>query len=162
MNYEDVLLAEKHSKGNRYMEKNTSPIKAVIYARVSSDEQKREGFSIEAQLDLLRDYAHRHNITVVKEFIEVFSAKESGRPKFNEMLTFLRSSKDTKSILVEKTDRLYRNFNDYVKVGETEFDIYLVKENAILSKNSTSHQKLIHGVKVLFAKNFIDNLREET
>ena len=32
-------------------------IKAVIYARVSSEEQKKEGFSIPAQLDLLRTYA---------------------------------------------------------------------------------------------------------
>lgn len=31
--------------------------KAVIYARVSSKEQEREGFSIPAQLKLLKDYA---------------------------------------------------------------------------------------------------------
>jgi hypothetical protein len=37
----------------------TSPIKAVIYARVSSKEQEREGFSIPAQLKLLRDHAER-------------------------------------------------------------------------------------------------------
>ena len=34
---------------------------AVIYARVSSKEQEREGFSIPAQLKLLRDYAVRND-----------------------------------------------------------------------------------------------------
>ena len=51
-------------------------LKAVIYARVSSEEQKKEGFSIEAQLDLLRGYAQKKNIDVVKEFTEAETAKK--------------------------------------------------------------------------------------
>ena len=35
------------------------------------------------------------------------------------------------------------------------------KENVILSKDATSHEKLVHGFKVLLAKNYLDNLREE-
>ena len=42
-------------------------LKAVIYARVSSEEQKKEGFSIPAQLDLLRDFARKNNIQIIKE-----------------------------------------------------------------------------------------------
>ena len=136
--------------------------KAVIYARVSSDEQERDGFSIPAQLDLLKNYAKKNNFEIVKIYEESQTAKKAGRVKFNEMLQFLKSSKDVKTILVEKTDRLYRNFKDYVEIGETEFEIHLVKENEILGKNATSHQKFIHGIKVLMAKNFIDNLSEET
>jgi predicted site-specific integrase-resolvase len=41
---------------------------AVIYARVSSAEQEKEGFSIPAQLRLLREYAAQHQIDVVEEF----------------------------------------------------------------------------------------------
>ena len=136
--------------------------KAVIYARVSTEMQEREGFSIPAQLDFLREFAKKHNIEIVKEYSEAQSAKAKGREKFNEMINFLNKSKDVKSILVEKTDRLYRNLTDYVKIGEDDFDIYLVKENTVISKNASSHDKFIHGIKVLIAKNFIDNLREET
>jgi site-specific DNA recombinase len=32
---------------------------AVVYARVSSKDQEREGFSVPAQLKLLREYASR-------------------------------------------------------------------------------------------------------
>ena len=139
-------------------------IKAVIYARVSSEEQKKEGFSIPAQLDLLHDFAHKNNIEIVKEFEEAETAKQAGRHKFNEMLKFLKKNKAVTNILCEKTDRLYRNFKDYVDldVDTTGYTVYLVKESVVLSPTSTSHEKLVHGLKVLLAKNFIDNLREET
>jgi len=39
----------------------------VIYARVSSKEQEKEGFPIPAQLKLLRDYALAEGIRVVEE-----------------------------------------------------------------------------------------------
>jgi DNA invertase Pin-like site-specific DNA recombinase len=132
--------------------------KAVIYARVSSDEQQKEGFSIPAQIDLLKSYAKKNNIEIVKTYEESQTAKQAGRIKFNEMINFLHTSKDIKTILVEKTDRLYRNFKDYVEIGEDEFEIHLVKENEIIGKNATSHQKFVHGIKVLMAKNFIDKI----
>lgn len=143
---------------------NNEVLKVVLYARVSSKEQKREGFSIPAQLDLLRDFALKNKFHIVKEFTESESAKQSGRKKFEEMIQFLKNSKDIKTILVEKTDRLYRNFCDYVNldVDKTGYSVYLVKEGVVLSPASTSHEKLVHGLKILLAKNFIDNLREET
>ena len=139
-------------------------IKAVSYARVSSTEQEKEGFSIPAQQDLLRAFAEKNNIEIVKEFSEAETAKDTGRHKFKEMLGYLKKNKDVKTILVEKTDRLYRNFTDYVEldVDKTGYTVFLVKEGTILTSQSSSHEKLVHGLKVLLAKNFIDNLREET
>ncbi len=42
---------------------------AVLYARVSSKEQEKEGFSIPAQLKLFRGYAGEHGFTVAQEYI---------------------------------------------------------------------------------------------
>ena len=47
---------EKIMKKLKKIQNNLPTRKAVIYARVSSKEQEREGFSIPAQLDLLRQY----------------------------------------------------------------------------------------------------------
>lgn len=135
--------------------------KVVVYARVSSKEQERDGFSIPAQLKLLNDYALKNGFEVVKEFTDNETAKKAGRTNFNEMLKFLNKNKSIKTILAEKTDRLYRNFKDYDTLGETKFEIHLVKENEIIGENATSHQKFVHGIKVLMAKNYIDNLSEE-
>src|SRR6185437_8186281 len=144
----------------------TTP-KAVIYARVSSKEQEKEGYSIPAQQKLLKDYAAKQGFVVVQEFVDVETAKATGRTGFMEMLEFFKKEaarpdgQGSRVLLVEKTDRLYRNLKDWVTVDEFDLQIHLVKENEILSRDSRSHQKLIHGIKVLMAKNYIDNLGEE-
>src|SRR5688500_18022238 len=76
----------------------------VLYARVSSNEQREEGYSIEAQLRLLRDYGEKKGFVIVQEFIDVESACKSGRTGFNEMLAYLRRHPACRIILVEKTD----------------------------------------------------------
>lgn len=137
--------------------------RAVIYARVSSKEQADEGFSIPAQLKLLREYALEHGFELTREFGDVETAKRAGRTGFDEMVGFLRRSRNTcRTILVEKTDRLYRNLRDYVTLDELDIEIHFVKENFILSDDSRSTEKFMHGIKVLMAKNYIDNLSEET
>ena len=136
-------------------------MKAVLYARVSSKEQE-EGFSIPAQLKLLKDYARENGLKIIREFIDVETAKQAGRYNFNEMIDFLKNNSEVENVLCEKTDRLYRNFKDYITIEDLDLKIHLVKENEVLNKDSKSHQKFIHGIKVLMAKNYIDNLSEET
>ena len=136
--------------------------RAVGYARVSSREQEREGFSIPAQVKLLKEYAQKNRLEIVREFQDVETAKQSGRAGFNEMISFLKKATDCRIILVEKTDRLLRNLKDYVTLDDMDVEIHLVKENDVISRDSRSSQKFMHGIKVLMAKNYIDNLSEET
>ncbi len=135
---------------------------AVIYARVSSKEQEREGFSVPAQLRLLQEYAREQGFIVLEEFVDVETAKQSGRTGFGQMVRFLkRRSNSCGVILVEKTDRLYRNLKDWVTIDELNVEIHFAKEGAVLSDDSRSSEKFMHGIKVLMAKNYIDNLSEE-
>ena len=136
-------------------------IAAVIYARVSSKDQEREGYSIPAQLKLLREYALKNNLQVVREFIDVESAKTAGRQQFGEMLRFFKTESSCRTLIVEKTDRLYRNFHDYLTLEDLDVEIHLPKEGQIISKEAKSQAKLIHGIQVVMARNYIDNLREE-
>ena len=131
-----------------------------MYVRVSSKEQEKEGFSIPAQRKLLQQYALDQGLEIVREFEDVETAKRSGRQAFSEMIAFLAKS-SCKVILVEKTDRLYRNIKDWVTVAERDVEVHLVKEGTILSENSRSSEKFMHGIRVLMAKNYIDNLSEE-
>src|SRR5579863_551885 len=133
----------------------------VLYARVSSKDQEREGFSIPAQLKFLREYAQSHDFKVLCEFVDVETAKTTGRKQFGEMVRFLCEHKTCRVVLVEKTDRLYRNFRDCVTLEDLEVEIHLPKEGQIISKEAKSQAKLIHGIQVVMARNYIDNLREE-
>ena len=134
---------------------------AILYARVSSKEQEKEGFSIPAQLKLLKRYAAAQGFSVAQEYVDVETAKQTGRPGFGEMVAFLRENPGVHTLLVEKTDRLYRNLKDWVAFDELDMEIHLVKEGAVLSRESRSSEKFMHGIKVLMAKNYIDNLSEE-
>ncbi|WP_380871852.1 hypothetical protein ACFB49_28030 [Sphingomonas sp. DBB INV C78] len=136
--------------------------KAVMYARVSTSEQEKEGFSIPAQQKLMREYAAQNGITIASEHVDVETAKRAGRTGFEEMLRYIRSHPSVRTILVEKTDRLYRNLKDWVTVDGLDIEIHFVKENVVLSRDSRSSEKFMHGIKVLMAKNYIDNLSEET
>ncbi|MFC1657270.1 recombinase family protein [Candidatus Moduliflexota bacterium] len=69
--------------------KSAAPL-ALIYTRVSSKDQEKEGFSIPAQQKLLRDYAHAHGLRVAKEFSDIETAKRAGRTDFNRMIAFLK------------------------------------------------------------------------
>ncbi|MFO1100389.1 MAG: recombinase family protein [Xanthobacteraceae bacterium] len=54
-----------------------------------------------------------------------------------------------------------RNLKDWVLLDELQIEIHLVKEGVVLSEDSKSTEKFFHGIKVLMAKNYIDNLSEE-
>ncbi|MEW5923674.1 MAG: recombinase family protein [Candidatus Zixiibacteriota bacterium] len=136
-------------------------MKCVIYARVSSKEQEKEGYSIPSQLKLLRNYAKEHGLQISSEYVDIETAKKTGRIGFNKMLSHLKTNSSCSIVLVEKTDRLYRNIKDWVTLDEVDIEIHFVKEGTILSKDSKSSDKFMHGIKVLMAKNYIDNLSEE-
>ena len=109
---------------------------------------------------LLKDYAATQGFAVAQEYVDVETAKQVGRAAFGEMVAYLKAHPAVRVMLVEKTNRLYRNLKDRVTVDEVE--IHFPKEGAVLSRDSRSSEKFMHGIKVLMAKNYIDNLSEET
>ena len=67
--------------------------------------------SIEGQLDELREVAAKEKILIVREFVESMTAKEPGKPIFNEMLRLVeRGEADT--LLAWHPDRLARSSVD--------------------------------------------------
>ena len=135
---------------------------AVLYARVSTPDQQREGYSIPAQIKLLEDYAALSGIEIASRHIDVETARKAGRTAFGEMIRYLRKHPHIRILLVEKTDRLYRNLKDWAIIDELGVEVHFVKENAVMSGNCRSSEKFVHGIKVLMAKAYIDNLSEET
>jgi site-specific DNA recombinase len=87
-------------------------MKYYLYARKSSEDEERQVMSIEAQLAELADFAKRENITIAETFIESKSAKQPGRPVFNEMITKVHASKEPVGLLAWHPDRLARNSID--------------------------------------------------
>ena len=138
--------------------------RAVLYARVSSERQADEGYSIPAQLKLLLEYAERQSIEVVRQFTGPESASSPGREMFGEMLRFLRRANAPRILLVEKTDRATRNFLDYVALDDLRLrglEIHLVREGSVLGPESDPSQQFAWGMWVLMARNQVQRLSAE-
>lgn len=85
-------------------------MKAVIYARYSSENQREE--SIEGQLRDCNSYAEYNGIEVVGTYIDrAFSAKTDDRPDFQRMIADA-PKKLFDVVLVWKLDRFARNRYD--------------------------------------------------
>ncbi len=85
-------------------------MKAVIYARYSSDSQREE--SIEGQIRECTEYAERNDITILTHYIDrAMSARTADRPEFQRMI----SDSETRlfdTVLVWKLDRFSRDRYD--------------------------------------------------
>ena len=138
----------------------------VLLARVSSREQEIEGYSLPAQVRLLKDYCLRKDLTIIKVFqISESASGKKQRELFNEVVKFIDENK-VNVLVCEKVDRLTRNFKDAVMIddwleSDEHHEVHLVKDSLVMHKFSRSQEKLNWGLRVLFAKNTIDNLREE-
>lgn len=84
---------------------------AYLYVRVSTDEQKRKGYSLPEQEDRLLKYCESNDIIVRDIFREDFSAKNFNRPEWKKLITSIKknSPKEPNNILFVKWDRFSRN-----------------------------------------------------
>ena len=92
-------------------------MKAVIYARYSSDNQREE--SIEGQLRECTAFAEKNGITVLRHYIDrAFSARTDNRPEFQNMIRD-SGKKLFDMIIVWKLDRFARNRYDSARYKAT-------------------------------------------
>lgn len=87
-------------------------MKAVIYARFSSDRQREE--SIEGQLRECHEYAKKNGITIVHEYIDRALSASKDTEKRLDFLRMVRDSskKQFEAVLVWKLDRFARDRYD--------------------------------------------------
>jgi site-specific DNA recombinase len=85
----------------------------ICYCRVSTEDQKDNGVSLEYQEEVLRRYCEINKHSIIGLYVEDYSAKTFNRPKWQKILTYLKSNKGTVDlILCHKWDRFSRNQYD--------------------------------------------------
>ncbi|MGH9322911.1 MAG: recombinase family protein, partial [Vicinamibacteria bacterium] len=89
---------------------------AAIYTRVSTDEQRREGHSLDAQKRLCREQADSEDYDVPDEFVypEARSGAKSDRPEYQRLLADAASGK-FQAVYVWKFDRLGRDAEELLR-----------------------------------------------
>ena len=105
--------------------------RALIYTRVSTDEQADKGFSLPHQKDMLEKYCHFKNIDIIKHFQEDYSAKNFDRPEFNKLMAFIKANRGKIDlVLFTRWDRFSRNQEAALKIIR-ELKKYGVEVNSI-------------------------------
>ena len=100
---------------------DAEPVRVAIYTRVSTEDQAKEGFSLDAQLDKLRSYCKARDWVMGGEYIDDgHSGRTIKRPAYIRMMGEM-DKWDT--LLVIKMDRIHRNSKNFMTMME-----YLKKE----------------------------------
>ncbi len=136
---------------------------AGIYIRVSTEDQAREGFSLEQQEERLREFCKFKRYKVLKVYEDAgISAKNDKRPAYQEMM---RDVKDKKInvIVAFKLDRLTRSVFDIEKlmkiVNDYECDIDCMADE---SNTTTSNGRMVMRIMTSVSQNEIEKCSERT
>lgn len=97
------------------------PRPALGYVRVSTDEQAREGLSLEAQAAAIRAYCAAQRLELADVLVEAgASGKTLDRPQLRDLLERIRAGQ-IGAVIVAKLDRLTRRTRDLLALVEDVF-----------------------------------------
>lgn len=131
---------------------------AIIYTRVSTEEQAKHGYSLTKQELECKNFAVRNGYNILKIFKEEgVSAKSTNRPKLQELIKYCNENKKAVDyIIVWRFDRFTRNLEDqtalFSKLGKYGIRVLSVTENN--EENATGN--LMRNIIGSFAQYEID------
>lgn len=144
--------------------KNNSEKKAALYVRVSTDAQRDEGYSIEAQEEMLKAYCISKGIKYYELYTDGgFSGSNIDRPELTRMVSDIENGKIS-HVVVYKLDRFSRSQKDTLFLIE---DVLIPNEVSFVSLNenmdtSTPIGRAMLGIMSAFAQLERETIKERT
>ena len=127
-------------------------MKAVIYSRVSTDEQAKEGVSLDNQLQKCRLQAEINDFTIIDEIQDAGRSAKSiqGREGLNQVITLVKSKK-INAVIIYKLDRLTRNVSDLNMLIQlfNKYNVSLISVRDSLDTQSASGRMVINLLGVI-------------
>ena len=134
-------------------------LKAIILARVSTEDQMTEGHSIPAQLEKARQYVLKKGFEVKSEYQFDESSLKDHRVKFEQVIDEIRKSSEKIALIVETVDRLQRGFKESVLLDDFrrqgKLEIHFIRENLIVHSESNSSEIQRWDLGVFLAKSYV-------
>ena len=134
-------------------------IKTALYIRVSSEEQKRKGYSLQAQKERLLDYCKENNYKPVGLYAD---EGKSARSKLKNRTSLQKLIQDAQKqkfdrIVFWRLDRWFRNVPDYYKIQEILDKSHVDWECSDEEYNTTTaNGRLYLNIKLSIAQNESD------
>src|SRR5918998_1482863 len=125
---------------------------AILYARVSTDEQARSGYSLAQQLEALREYAAREGYEVLEEVVDSGQSGASLERPGMDRVRDLVAGGGVSVVLAQDRDRLARE-PAYYYLLRREFDEHGTKIRALNDRGDGSPEgELTDGILDQLAK----------
>jgi DNA invertase Pin-like site-specific DNA recombinase len=135
---------------------------ALLYVRVSSKDQEKEGYSLDAQEKLGEEYALKHDLKIVKRWKVSESAWKDDRDAFNEMINYAMRHDEVRHIIFDITDRMTRNDKDKIKILALielhDKKIHFSRMNKTIDKYSGSEDEFMLDIEVAVAKKMSNDI----
>ena len=128
------------------------PKKAILYARVSTDEQARTGYSLAQQMEALREHASREGYEVLEEVVDPGQSGASlERPGLDRVRDLVREG-GVAMVLAQDRDRFARE-PAYHYLLRREFEEYGAEMRALNDRGDNSPEgQLTDGILDQLAK----------
>ena len=140
-------------------------MRAVIYARVSSEKQADNGTSIPAQIKICKEYLARSGYSLYKTYIdEAKSALSTDRPAFQDMIEDAKKTPPPfNAIIIYSFSRFARNRLDSItyKLLLRKKGIKVISVTEPLEED-TPEGKLLEGIIEVINEFYSSNLARET
>ncbi len=69
-------------------------MRCAVYVRVSTDDQRDNGYSIDSQLRMIKEYCERNNDSIVDVYNDAgYSRKDLIRPEMQRLLADIKAKK---------------------------------------------------------------------
>src|SRR3712207_3223648 len=128
------------------------PKRAILYARVSTDEQARTGYSLAQQLEALRDYAAREGLQVLEEVADPGQSGASLERPGMDRVRDLVAAGGVSVVLAQDRDRFTRE-PAYHYLLRREFEEHGTKIRALNARGAaTLEGDLTDGIRDPLAK----------
>lgn len=103
---------------------------AAIYCRVSTEDQEREGTSLQTQLEACLKYCQEKGHQVTEQFTEIKSGLTLDRPKLDALRDLVRDEQ-IEVVVIYSLDRLSRNPNHGV-ILQNDFEKHHITLEAVI------------------------------
>lgn len=143
-------------------------MKAILLARVSTEEQKDAGNSLPAQLEKMRMYCKRRSFEVIKEHSFDESAYKQKRDEFDKLLEEVNNQEEKVAVCFDKVDRLSRNVFDkrvavlYEKALTGMIEIHFVSDGQVIDTNMSAVENFQFSMSLGLAKYYSDAISDNT
>jgi len=134
---------------------------AAIYCRVSTEDQEREGTSLQTQLEACLNYCQGKGYDVAYRFSEAYSGLTLDRPKLNELRELVRAG-DIDVVVVYCLDRLSRDPTHGVILTQELEKHNVTLEAATEDIDNSELGKLISYIRGFASKLEAEKIRERT